>query len=85
MCIRDSTQVEHHFGNDLKHPDHKDDHSQYDEEQCLVISFSSSTSCSPSALVRSALAAWLLATLLLVRSPSRSFHFHHDRLGPGLH
>ena len=72
------TQVEHHFGNDLKHPDH----SQYDEEHCLVLSFS--TSCSPSALVRLGLAAWLLATLLLVRSLSRSFHLHHDRLGPGL-
>ena len=47
------TQVEHHFGNVLKHPDHQDhqdDHSQYDEEHCLVLSFS--TSCSPSALVR---------------------------------
>ena len=29
------TQVEHHFGNDLKHPDHQDDHSQYDEQHCL--------------------------------------------------
>ena len=26
------TQVEHHFENYLKHPDHKDDHSQYDEQ-----------------------------------------------------
>lgn len=78
------TQVEHHFGNDLKHPDHQDDHSQYDEEHCLDISLLQSTFCSPSALVRLALAAWLLATLLLVRSLSRYFHLHHDWLGPGL-
>ena len=77
-----SCQVEHHFGNDLKHLDHQDDLSQYDAEHCLVISFS--TSCSPSALVRLGLAAWLWATLLLVRSLSRSFHFHHNWLSPGL-
>ena len=75
------TQVEHHFGNDLKHPDH----SQYDEEHCLVLSFLFSISRSPSALVRLGLVAWLLATPLLVRSLSRSFHLHHDRLGPGLY